>query len=522
MISNGFRFSVFMVCVLLAAQDAFAWGSHSRKVITLGSLQLFREKYPEVFSAGAISYEADLIRGADDGAAIYQDIYALNTDQQTIEAVSNEIVLLRTARDYGAGSYFAYRMGALSSLVSEIMIPYGVPFSPEDARLNDLASADLDAHIGEYSFSPKRGPFRFVRSAETYIGANRPFYPDDLDLIRNDYRGDGEGYEGFLDAAGQVYLERSIAATVDIWYSIYTVDERVFARGSSDRMLAFYFVEEIAYLLRVKQSMEHAERAYRLFESVNTDLMEANQRIGDLFYEMGTPESKARAIREWKIAHRSTGSYRRSASKRLSRHFLGAGNDFLRKATGPSASETDFGDALRSFRLALRYDGTNEIAASRISDTSSAITERSELYANQERIINNSLIVMQQAERSRLDRDYGNALTAYNSALIMLDQVNSEFSDLKTAASDQLREIKKSMKDVVADVVDAASDRIDAGDTAARSRNYDEALKQYTLVASIVSAIPLDEGSATAQRVQDLVDTANKGIQSTELALKRQ
>ena len=520
--SNGFRFLVFMVCVLVAAQDAFAWGSHSRKVIALGSLQLFREKYSEVFTAGTISYEADLIRGADDGAAIYEDIYSLNDDQQTIEAVSSEIVLLRTARNYGAGSYFAYRMGTLSSLIAEIMIPYGVPFSPEDARLNNLASADLDAHIGEYSFSPKQGPFRFVRSAELYIGANRPFYPDDLDLIRNDYGGDGKGYEGFLDAAGQVYLERSIAATVDIWYSIYTVDDRLFTFESSDRLLAFYFVEEIAYLLRVKQSMELAERAYRLFESVNTDLMEANQRIGDLFYEMGTPRSKARAVREWKIAHRSIGSYRRSASKRLAQHFLGEGNDYLRKATGPSASETDLGDALRSFRLALRYDGTNENAANRISDTSAAITDRNERYATQQRVISNSLTVMQQAERSILDKDYGNALTSYNSALILLDVVDSEFADLKTVAGDQLREIKKSMKDVVADVVGAASERIDAGDTATRSRNYEEALKQYTLVASIVSAIPLEEGSASAQRVQDLVDAANKGIRSAELALKRQ
>ncbi len=177
MISNGFRFLAFTVCVLIAAQDAFAWGSHSRKVIALGSLQLFRERYAEAFTAGAISYEADLIRGAEDGAAIYEDIYALNTDQQTIDAVSNEIALLRTIRNYGAGSYFAYRMGALSSLLSEIMVPYGVPFSPEDARLNDLARADLDAHIGEYSFSPKEGPFRFVRSAEAYSAATARFIP---------------------------------------------------------------------------------------------------------------------------------------------------------------------------------------------------------------------------------------------------------------------------------------------------------------------------------------------------------
>ena len=521
MISNGFRLLAFTVCALIAAQDAFAWGSHSRSVITLGALQIFREKYPEAFRAGAISYDADLIRGATDGVAIYEDIYALNTDQQTIDAVSSEIALLRAARDYGAGSYFAYRMGVFSSLLSEIIIPYGIPFTPEDARLNDLASADLDAHIGQYSFSPKQTPFRFVRSADVYIAATRPFYPDDLDLIENDYRGDGKGYAGFLDKAGQVYLERSIEATVDTWYSVYTRDDVLFTQRPSDRVLAFYFVEEIAYLLREKHSIELAERAYRMFESVNANLMDAHQRIGDLFYEMGTAEGKERAIREWKVAHRSTGAYRKIASKRLSRHYMGDGDNYLRNADGPSANETDLGDALRSFQLALRYDSTNENAANRISVTSAAITERDERYSTQQRVISNSSTVMQQAEKSLLNKDYGNALTSYNSALILLAVVDSEFSDLKKIARDQTREIKKNMKDVIADVVDEASEKIDAGDTAARSRNYEDALKQYALVASIVSAIPLEEGSASAQRIQDLIDTADKGIRSAELALKR-
>lgn len=521
MISNGFKVLAFTVCVLMAAQDAFAWGSHSRGVIALGALQIFREKYPEAFKAGAISYDADLIRGADNGAEIYQDIYALNTDQQTIDAVSSEIALLRTARDYGAGSYFAYRMGVFSSLLSEIMIPYGVPFTPEDARLNDLASADLDAHIGKYTFSPKQNPFRFIRSADVYIAATRPFYPDDLDLIKNDYRSDGKGYAGFLENAGMVYLERSIEATLDAWYSVYTADDVLFTNKPSDRILAFYFVEEIAYLLGEKQSIELAERAYRMFESVNTNLMEAHQHIGDLFYDMGTKESKERGIREWKVAYRSTGAYRKSASKRLSRHYMGDGNTYLRNASGPSANETDLGDALRSFQLALRYDSTNENAANRISDTSAEISDRDERYSIQQRVISNSATVIQQAEKSLLSKDYGNALTSYNSALILLDVVDSEFSDLKKVASDQTREIKKSMKDVVADVVDVASEKIDSGDTAARGRKYEEALKHYALVASIVSAIPLEEGSASAQRIQDLIDTADKGIRSAELALKR-
>lgn len=505
----------------LVAHDASAWGTRAKKAIAMGALQIIRQEYPEAFVAGDTSYEADLLRGAEHGVTIYEGKYALENDAQTLEAVTNEIQMLRAAREYGVGSYFAYRMGALSALVSEVILPFGIPFNDEESALHEIVGADLDDHLRDYSYVPRTQKFKYVRAGETYFGSVRPFYPDDLEFLRMDY-GKGDGYYGFLREAGRTYFERSVEATVDAWHTVLRPEGEETDIVPSQRIVTFYFVDEIGYLLLEKRSMHLADRVYRTFDRVNPDIWEAYQLVGDIFYEFNTPESRDRAVREWQIAQQSPGPQRRSSAIRLAKHYVDEGESLLRRAASPDATDNDLVDALRAFELALEYDGTNDIAANRISETTSAIADRQERYETQQRKITSALVMTEQAEKGRLDRDFGGSLTSYNSAVVLLEGVDSEFKDLQAVAKDHMNSAKKGVREVISEILDTASDRIEDGDTAMASRNYDEAIKFYSMVPNILGVIDAEEGSVNASRVQELVEQAHAAIEDAELQKKRQ
>ena len=486
----------------------------------MGALQLLRQEYPEAFKSSSSSYESDLLRGAEDGMELYQDRHALNNDPQALQAITNEIQLLRQAREDGVGSYFAYRMGALSSLVSEIILPYGIPFNEEEVELSRLMGEDLDDNLSAYSFVPSNTPLVYIRSGTEYIPARRPFYPDDLVLIRTDYDR-GDGYDGFLKEAGRVYFERAIEATEDAWHSVLRPHGAEGDIPPSSRVLTYFFVDEIAYLLQTKGSFARAERVYETFDRVNPDLMQVYELVGDLFYEFGTPGAKKRAVREWTISQRSSGPSRRSSAIRLSKHYIDQGEGLLMHAEGPEAGDNDLNDALRSFQLALHYDGANLIAANNISETTARIRDRQERYKTQQRGIDSAAVVIQLAEKSRLREDFGGALTSYNSALILLQNVGDEFRDLRIVAKELTNTINKNMKKVIAEVLATANDRIEDGNASMQQRRYEDATNFYSLVPNVLGVIDAEPGSTNANRIQVLLDKAEAQTAEAKLQLKR-
>ena len=153
------RIAAVAICFVIFAQDAMAWGPRARQAIALAALQLTRRETPDAFIAGESSYEEYLMRGAVDGAEILGGNIPLNNDLQTIDAVGSEIQILREARARGAGSHFAYRMGVLSALVSDVILPFGFTYNEAEDVLRERIRANLDEHVRVFTYSPLRRAF---------------------------------------------------------------------------------------------------------------------------------------------------------------------------------------------------------------------------------------------------------------------------------------------------------------------------------------------------------------------------
>lgn len=516
-----FRIAAVALCTAMFAQDASAWGPQARQAIALGALQIVRRDVPDAFYGGDVNYEQNLMRGAVAGPEVLGEDVPLYNDVQTVDAIGTEIQILREARARGAGSHFAYRMGALSALVADVILPFGFGFTEEEDALRDQIRSDLERRVETFTYSPLRRALHYVDSPRLYFEAKRSFFHDDRRLIQDEYAR-GLGHSGFLTGAGPVYFDRAVQAAADVWYTVFREQDSRTDVKPSARQVSFYYIDEIAYLLEVMGSMEYAERAYGLFTEANPSLRMAYVEIGDLFYAFGTEESKLRAVEEWKIAQRVPGEACNLASQRLGAHFISEGKRLFIRSDGPDGIESDLPDALRSFQKALEFDRTNVEAANRITETSVAINVRRQDYEQEQAYIDNAMKVIKDAERSRMDKDFVSTIYSYNQALNLIELVTPKFKNLYVTAQDTSSAIAKDIKSVISEVIDSANVAIETGEEHMLNGNYDEAIRFYGLVEMIVDVIPAEEGSVNAQRKQDLIDTANGQVSEAKLARKRQ
>ena len=194
----------------------------------------------------------------------------------------------------------------------------------------------------------------------------------------------------------------------------------------------------------------------------------------------------------------------------------------FRKSAGPDALESDLPDALRAFQQALEFDRTNDEAAERIIETSEAISVRRRDYEMEQRFIDNAMGIIKDAERSRFDGDFAGAIFGYNQALNLVGLISTDFKNLHATARETSSTIRKDIKSVISEVLDAANIRIEEGEAQMLNGNYDEAIKYYNSVESIVNIIPAEKNDINFQRKQDLIDTANIQIREAEQMKKRQ
>ena len=517
------------LCVLFFATDALAWGPRSRKAIAASAITLLRRNYDDAFKAGQTAYDMDVLRGAEEGVPAIEGEVPLNTDAQAISAVSQQIEILRAVRKDGTGSYFAYRMGVLGALASEVVFPYGVPFTPEATRLAQILDEEIDAHVDQLTFAVSHTGVGPIRDVQRYFQGKRTFYPDDLGIIRDDYA-TGRGYNGFLSEADQTYFSRAIEATADAWFSVFTAQGNPYAAGDvSPRILADYYLDEIRYLLLVRKNFEQAVRAYENLEKVNPGEPVLFETAGDYFYEFGqnayglaTANVSAidRGVREWQRAYGTPGAHRDRVSKKLSTHFIGQGDRLFRRADAPGGTSTDLEEALQNFRKALEFDRGNDLAADRINETTVAIRAKRERFNMQQTVIDRSRTLVAQAEQNRLEEQYSNAIRTYQQAQNVLSVVDNEFPELETLATSTVNEINKATQDIIDEVMKRARTYVDEGDVARDNNQFENALNSYMLVEPTVNIIPDDRSATITQRKEELALLAEQRITDTKSAMQ--
>ena len=512
-----------LALIVLAQTPAFAWGPDSREAIARSAYQILQYDIYEIAKAGKISYEADLIRGARDGKAVIAQTSPLNSDEQALNAISYEIQLLRAVRKNGVGSYFAYRVGALSALIADTMQPYGNSYTDEEKEIKHSLDASMDELI--YSLNPTiiKQNNVYMYSVPQYFGKNRSLFKADQMLIREDYRRE-VGFDGFASNAMEGYFIRSVEAVVDAWYTIMNPKDNDRAGKPSQDAITRYYVNEIGYLINVRKNFDYATRAFRVYQSTNTDMIETHIEVGDIFYGFGTPESMKLGVSEWKIAQAEPGNHRKDAAKRLSAHYIRKGDEYVAHAATPNYFESDLTDAIRSYQDALTYDRTNEIASQKVIVTAGLKKKREDAYQKEQTYIDNGLKQVADAEKARMGKDYAQTLVALNNAISLFEQVGQGgFRDLNSTASDNINNVNKNKKSTIREVIEAANSIMEQADDALLNAEFDIAESNYSSVISKVQVIlkVVPEGSVDEKTVNALIETAEYGLEDTKKARER-
>ena len=510
-----------LVLVGMAAFEASAWGPRAQRAVTATAIQVIRrEALPSAFKTSDTNYEEDVLRGSVAGPTVLNQGKLRADDAENIAAVSNEIGLLREVRKYGFGSYFSYRMGVLASLVADLGLPFALNPAPAGQAIRERMESDIDAHLAQYTFTPGRDSRRYIVSVPEYMAGYRTFFKENRQMIADDYIR-AKGYDGYLVEGAQALFGRAVEAVADAWYTVLRVEGEPSDVRPSAAMVTWYLVDEIKYLLEQKGNLYEATKVYNHFARVNPGLMDAFDQVGDQYYAFGTEEARGRAVREWRIVYDASTPERRQIARKLASHYIQVGQASLEGAAQPRAAEESLPNALNAFTQALQFDQTNELAASLINETRAAIAERKERRELNVNVIASAQQVMTQADRSRVDGDFGAAIGTYKKAIGLFELIDNEFPDQFSEANSSIKSINKSITDVINEVLDKADDTVDDGDRAVDEHRFEDAVGCYSRVANIVSVIPGDESTTHGKEREDTVKRAAKKMDDAKMAKVR-
>jgi tetratricopeptide (TPR) repeat protein len=491
----------------VTAPEAAAWGERAQRSLSTMALQVIKTSYPYAFQSEGSNYENDVIAGSIAGAAALSDSFSTASEQAVIQSIGTEIEMLREIRGFGTGSYFAYRMGALGGVVADLMLPYGLANTPDAERLAAQIAEDIDAHLGTYSYKATQRTREFIREPSQFFARRRSFVADDVRIIAQDYS-QKHGYNGFLKDGGPAYFSRSVDAIADVWHTILREEADPSQGSTSPRMLTWYFVDEIGYLLGEKRNVNAADRAYDNFLKVNQQVPEAYEQIGDQFYQLGTEVGIKRAVREWRVAHNIGGTTRNRVASKLSGHFLEEGRVYLARTSEPGAAESDYTSALRSFEQALEFDRSSDEAAKLIQQTNVAIQERNERFQTTVEFISKGEQIREKADNMRNAEDFGNAIQTYRAAIVPYEAVDEEFEDQSKQAKDAVSKIKSEIATVINKVLSQASDLIEEGDRDLEEFKFEDAIAKYERVPSVLSIVSDEESNTVVDRRNELTELA--------------
>ncbi|MCF6286168.1 MAG: hypothetical protein L3K26_13400, partial [Candidatus Hydrogenedentes bacterium] len=513
------RFSVVLSLVLVSAQ-ALAWGPRAQRTITGMAIQVIQQKYPDTFRPGESKYGVDVLRGTEAGAPVIAEMLPINSEAEAIQAVGIQIQLLRDLRPFGAGSYFAFRMGALSALISDVLLPYGLAWTPEEKALQQKIQKDIDEHLTEYGYTNRSVKLMPILDVTHHFHAQQAFYGDNRLLIADDYRR-GVGYDGFLRESSKSYFSKAVSSVSGAWFTIVRPQPVVTNSPITNTLMEQYFVDEIAYLLGEKSNFYQAGVAYENLASLAPTDPRIFEQVGDHYYAFGTRASIERSVKEWRNAHSLGGPNRDRVAGKLSAHYLKEGRKFLAEAEKKGRGETELPSALGSFQQALRFDRTSEIAAELIQETNrlkKARDERREMIVN---IIASAASTREEAENQATGGSYGNAILSYRQALEILAAVDDEFTDQFNEMNQMRQSIARSIGTAISDILEQASGAIEEGENAEELHKWEDAIKAYERVAVIVSAIPNDSNASALEDKKTAIESARAKKDGVDDARRR-
>jgi len=496
------------------AGDAAAWGPRAQQAIAAASIQLVRKSVPSAFKTDLVNYEEDILRGALMGPGALQAFVPLNSEREALAAVGSEIQLMREVKLSGIGSYACYRMGIISALVADLVLPYGMAWSKHEAELQARIESDIDKAVDSYRFDPAGRRRQFIRDPEEYFARRRGFYEEDKKMIADDYAR-GEGFGGFLAKGGEAYFGRAIEAVTDAWYTMLRTEEDFGDSAPTQVVLSRYFLSEVAYLLNQKRNIYQADKAYEHFAAANPGLMNLYEEVGDLYYAYGTEAAKERGVREWRIAFSHAGPHRESVASKLANHYRRVGEAKFEHAFGPTSREEDLREAREAIQTALEFEPSRQALAQLLNDVNVAIAEREERRQLAVDIVAAAEKVMKEADRLRMDGKFSDAIRRYNDAVGLFGNVSDEFDEQNNAAKNNVKQINLRIREVINTILDRASDKITEGEEMLEGHRWDDAAAAFQQAKEIVKDIPEGE-AAYKMNKENVITEAERKLSQVE------
>lgn len=527
MVHQSVRIAVVAVLGLAAAGPAFGWGPTAQSAIVGTAFQVLGKSFGNPFRTVDVNYEKDVLNGAAAGRAVLNADGHLNSQGHLVNAIGTEIQLLREIRrrGNGGGSYFSYRMGVLAALVSDAMFPLTFASDTRGAQLRAQVERDIDKHLKSYQMRTKQPHLEYVRYPQQYFEQRRAMFADARTILEADYTR-GAGYDGYASSSAPALLQATVEAVADVWFTVLRPEGDISDVTPSQRSLENYAMDQVLYQLREKRNLREAERAYRQFAGLKSNTLALYERIGDAFYAFG-PDAHERAVQEWTNALSMPGPERSRVMKKLAGYYLGVGKSHLDAAGKPNAPKDALQNALANFTKALEYDQSSEEAAQLINETQIKIAERDQRLALAIETLSAAESVVKQAEKSRVDENYAEAIAQYKRAITVFEQVGDEFKEQFDASEAGREDAKRQINRIIQTVLDAASDRIEDGDRYVDEKKFDEAINQYQSVDTLLKVVPDDitgpqaqEKTTLLQQAQDKVADAEKAKRNHEQAEK--
>lgn len=503
--------SAVLLAALLASPCVMAWGPRAQRGITMTAMQMLRREMPNAFKAKEGNYEADLLRGSNDGPQVLRASEGLTGPNAIINLIDTEVLLLRKAREYGTGSYFAYRMGILASMMSDMVLPFALDPSPQAQRLLHLIEADIDQNAKQFSFEPQQEQLHYVRDPNMYLKKRRVLVENAETLIRDDYIR-GVGYDGYLRSGAEAFFQEAIQSTADGWYTVLRPQPAANDIPPSQEALTWYLADAIDYLLTIKGNKAEADRAYKHFADVNRSNLLAYEQVGDSYYNYG---DKDRGVREWQIALNQSGPRRQRVLQKLATHHLSEGKNLLQEVDSPDAPQNVLDKALIELQMAFDYDTENSETERLIRQTREAISEREEQRQLASEMVAKAQAVMEEADQSKERGAYDDAIARYRKAIIIFEGVDDRFEDYAKAARTGIDEAEMAIDDMVRDLIEQAHDKMDRAEKLKEDADFDQAVQVLKSVPDTLNMLPADMEKETraelAKEVEArIVETENQ------------
>lgn len=422
------RTSAFALGLAMLCSSAAAWGPTTELSVVTTAVQVLSQD-------GAIPL-LKLDRYVWQGARISSDRQLEMFPNFTVDPISTierEMDLLQSVKGSRVDPYYAFRLGVLGKLVSQVT----APLANASPVYRDLYFADVDKHIQRTKM--RQSKRRHVDPQAYFARAIQAARAREV-TIEKDYQS-GIGYSGLARAALPEDASRSVAAVADVWYTIL-LGSLAYPSVSRNH-IEHYTLDALAFYLENKK-MAEANEVYERALKLGKLAPEFRERMGDLFIDA---EEFERGMAEY-LAVLETDPTRRDVSEKIGRYYTRVGRDAL--------EEELLEQARRAFTAALKADMLQPDAQGELLKVQRLITERNGRLALAKQAIGEGNELETKAERAALNGDYAQAIGNLREAETLYRQVSDEFPAEFARARRSLGDVEPRMRALMTDLINNA------------------------------------------------------------------